>query len=58
MTEDISVAPSGSTEQTNGKNYVDLDGNAKTVESTVNVLQLRKEITIWKENYNLYKIIF
>ncbi|XP_050875184.1 uncharacterized protein LOC127078801 [Lathyrus oleraceus] len=54
LTEDIPVAPSGSPKQTNGKNFADSDGIAKTDESASN-LQLRKEIGLWHESDSLCK---
>lgn len=55
LTEVIPVAPYGSTEQTNGKNYVDSNENAKIVESAASDLQLRKENASWHENDYLCK---
>lgn len=54
LTEDIPVAPSGSPEQTNGKNSADSDGIAKPDESASN-LELRKEIGLWHESGYLCK---
>lgn len=50
LTEDIPVASSGLIEQTNGKNYVDSDGNVKTDEFAASDLWLTKEIVLWHEN--------
>ncbi|XP_050915288.1 uncharacterized protein LOC127130294 [Lathyrus oleraceus] len=52
--EDIPVAPSGSFEQTNGKNFANSDGIIKTDESVSN-LQVRKEIGLWHESVYLCK---
>lgn len=54
LTEDIPIAPSGSPEQTNGKNSAYSNGIGKTDESASN-LQLRKEIGLWHESDYLCK---
>ncbi|XP_050902474.1 uncharacterized protein LOC127114030 [Lathyrus oleraceus] len=54
LTEDIHVAPSGSPEQTNGKNSGDSYEISKIDESASN-LQLRKEIGLWHESDYLCK---
>lgn len=52
---DISVVPSGSTKQTNGNKTI----NSSELDSVVKVkeddLQLKKEISIWKDNDYLFK---
>lgn len=61
LTEDILVAPSGSTELTNGKTNVDSYGTLNSYELDSSAkgkagdLQLRKEIAIWKDNDYIFK---
>lgn len=61
LTEDILVSCSRSTEQTNDKKSMDLNGTANFVETEsdaqvkANDLQLRKEISLWLEDDYLYK---
>lgn len=63
----VVLASSGSNEQTNDKKYVDLDKRKKEVSNVSRTItqikekdiQLRKELTLWKENdYLCKKIIF
>lgn len=56
LTDDIFVDPFGSTEQNNGKNFVDSNGNAKTDESTASDLQLTKEVAL--KLMNLLRAIY
>lgn len=62
QTEDILIAPSGSTEQTNDKKFVDSDGTVKSTELEsiierikANYLHLKKEFSLWKKNVSLQK---
>ncbi|XP_058750792.1 uncharacterized protein LOC131623765 [Vicia villosa] len=62
LIEDIPVDPSGSTEQTNNKQFMDLDGivhsnelDSTTVQTKANNLLPRKEISLWKEKDYFFK---
>lgn len=61
LTGGIPSVPFGSNEQTNGKRFMDSNGilNSNESESVAHIkennLQSTNEISLWKDNYHLYK---